>query len=582
MRGPPIRSIVIQKAEGQKVGLDLDCNAASGKPALVKNVHTGYAAERCGVIFPGDEVVSVGGVPTSGLSKDEVYGHIRAAGNTISMELDGTARLATMAPATQPAASSSSSATSSSSIARHPKADETDTRGVLGTGEGIPFTRTSFRVQFGCVARKNRTMLRRQMCTTCCFVFLLPALFLTVYVALKYLPTLLIGGGTYVPGVQIPSAYPVDYSMTNPNLETLEAAREVISNLALKQSGCLEDNDADRVALRQLGKFGRLEAELCAHRDVEKPGDGEKATLKELRAKYQCDAAFWDYLYPKFDYYRNGQSAEDFDYKPNVTLTYNGVDLTREVTCEAAYFAYIGSYCQAIPLKCPDPGELATKKAEYGCSDDAAANFEPYTEVKIGGANFPVDVANTAVKDCLSDRYFCTSLGEEQCAAAPAYLNMLDAAPGVTFKTCGANDTAAAFLAQHGRADVAGAAAISCLNAASTTCARIELMNQCRKVLGRATRGPRRIPVLSVQSAPPKLLSCAWVRRSSTPFAPRSFRSPSRPPSRRPTRPPSARSRTRRPASPAARTPTTATRRFCSCSPTPPSEPSPTFRSCRP
>ena len=52
-------------------------------------------------------------------------------------------------------------------------------------GGAQAFEKTSFRVQFGAVARKNRTMLRRQCCSTFCFTFALPGLFLCVYIMLK-------------------------------------------------------------------------------------------------------------------------------------------------------------------------------------------------------------------------------------------------------------------------------------------------------------------------------------------------------------------------------------------------------------
>jgi len=85
-----VRTIIIRRAKGQKLGLDLaDVN---GK-VLVEAVHAGYAAEQCGAtIFERDVVSAVAGQPTTMLRRDDVYkliGSIKSS--EIELTLDSTA-----------------------------------------------------------------------------------------------------------------------------------------------------------------------------------------------------------------------------------------------------------------------------------------------------------------------------------------------------------------------------------------------------------------------------------------------------------------------------------------------------------
>jgi len=84
-----VRKVVIKRAKGQKIGLDLVDHDGQ---VLVEKVHAGYAAALCGaLIYEKDVVSAVGTQPTSSFSRDDIYKLIGGIkGSEIELTLDSS------------------------------------------------------------------------------------------------------------------------------------------------------------------------------------------------------------------------------------------------------------------------------------------------------------------------------------------------------------------------------------------------------------------------------------------------------------------------------------------------------------
>ena len=501
---PPTAStehtISIPRTAGQKLGLDM-ADQPGGKVAVAK-VHPGYAAAEAGTIFAGDVVVAVDGTPVAGKKYKDVYRMIGGIqGDTINLTVS---RSTTAPPPTTTTTTTSGGSghggsnypVGGSGHSGHGYTDETDHHGVLqGT---LTFTKTKFMTQFVALAGKNFTFQKRQPVLNCCCCIVLPIFFLAVFVFVQFIPAIFIGGNTIECGSTTLSTSSVDSSLLNENPTIIE---DVISNLQRIDQITTPGRCPSRRELEDSGRFNSwVFSEGCSNIAVQQISQAEKATYASMRSRFGCDDDFYNQIVPKYQYVKDADVAADrcplsgAQGDPNVTLVWNGFNVTREMGCYEAFGTFRATCTKLPPEGCPnndtkglqdgeltEMGTVLSYEQTYGCSTGISSKLNDFTQMTVEIMGVPVilpaNVSKPYVAQCISENFLCKT---PECEGVPAFLQGQG-----TYPTC-TNDPIAnaasmnAFLARFNYNPSAAAfGANDCLTRAAHFCKYDVAFREC-------------------------------------------------------------------------------------------------------
>ena len=273
------------------------------------------------------------------------------------------------------------------------------------------------------------------------------------------------------------------------------------------------------------GRFREWQFSGCSNNPRSR--DINEGQFKSLRDAYGCNETLYQEIYPKFQYVRDSKVASDQcgeEKHPNVTLHFNGVEITEPRSCYEAFGVWL-STCTDAPTPCPSNETTAEQDADtktevqriialrnaYDCSSDVSDKLYDYRPTVVEGQYVPANVSQEHVATCMAEKYLCL---EPECDAVPAFFSTFN------FPAC-TNDTLAnamkvgAFMGKYGgNAGAAYLAGYSCIQKAADFCTRATVFDSC-PLLAQTLR-PTEIPFSVDASMPKSQVQALGQLRSST------------------------------------------------------------------